>query len=84
MSWCKAEFKANDPKLVKPFADSDAQAPRDTPPLTVMSVAVRSVVNHELNRREVITASLRIWENSQCSMFGARRLYINDNAIRVQ
>lgn len=69
MSWCKCEFKVGDPKLVQPFSDSDAQAPRDTPPLNIMSIAVRSIVNHEHNRREIITASLRIWENSECLNF---------------
>lgn len=63
VSWCKAEFLVKDPKLVKPFADSDSRAPRDTPPLTMMSLALRSVVNHELNKREIVTVSLRIWEN---------------------
>ena len=53
-----------DPKNVNPFADTDNTAPRDTPPLTLMSISVRTVINHALNKREIVTASLRIWENS--------------------
>ncbi|KAF8316797.1 DNA polymerase alpha catalytic subunit [Clavulina sp. PMI_390] len=63
VSWCKVEYKVDGPKLVNPFSDSDDKAPRDIPPLNIMSLAIRSVVNHDLNQREIVTASLRVWEN---------------------
>lgn len=65
VSWCKLEAIVKDPKDVNPFPDSDANAPRDVPPLTVMSLAVRSVVNHQLNQREIVCISSRVWENSK-------------------
>ena len=35
------------------------------PPLTVMSLGVRTVVNHKENKREVVCATARIWPNSE-------------------
>ncbi|KAF8323497.1 DNA polymerase alpha catalytic subunit [Cantharellus anzutake] len=65
ISWCKVEVSVSDPKLVNPFSDTDDTAPRDMPPLTVMSLSMRSVVNHQLNTREVIAVSTRVWENNK-------------------
>ena len=72
-SWCKMEASVKDPKNVNPFSDTADNAPRDVPPLTIMSLSIRSVVNHKLATREIVTASIRVWENStwngrfQCS-----------------
>lgn len=80
LSWCKLEVTVDDPKDVSPFADSDRDAPRETPPLTVMSLSARTVVNHKENKREVVCASARVWtdmaledstppEQLPCSMY---------------
>ncbi|KAJ6624905.1 DNA polymerase alpha catalytic subunit [Mycena sp. CBHHK59/15] len=62
-SWCKLEVTVSDPKDINPFPDTDHDAPKDTPPLTVMSLSVRSIVNHQENKREVVCATARIWHN---------------------
>ncbi|TFK39510.1 DNA polymerase alpha catalytic subunit [Crucibulum laeve] len=65
VSWCKLEVTVTDPKDINPFAETDAEAPRETPPLTVMSLSVRSIVNHQENKREVVCTTARIWHNMQ-------------------
>ena len=37
----------------------------DPPPLTIMSLAVRTVVNHRENKREVVCVSGRIWRDGR-------------------
>ncbi|SJL03302.1 related to POL1-DNA-directed DNA polymerase alpha, 180 KD subunit [Armillaria ostoyae] len=63
ISWCKLEVTVSDPKDFNPFSDSDPSAPKDTPPLTVMSLSVRTIVNHAENMREIVCATARIWHN---------------------
>lgn len=63
LSWCKVELSVDDAKFVKPFADTDAEAPRDTPPLNVMSISARTVVNHRENKREIVTVAARTWKD---------------------
>jgi hypothetical protein len=55
----------SDPKDINPFPETDPDAPKDIPPLTVMSLSVRTIVNHKENKREVVCATARIWANSQ-------------------
>ncbi|KAF7289426.1 DNA polymerase [Mycena chlorophos] len=62
-SWCKLEVTAETPKDVSPFASSDANAPQEMPPLTVMSLSVRTIVNHQENEREVVCVTARTWTN---------------------
>ena len=62
MSWCKLEATVADPKDVSPLAD---QSVKDMPPLTIMSLALRTVVNHVDNKREIVCIAARIWEGSE-------------------
>ncbi|KAJ7460715.1 DNA polymerase family B-domain-containing protein [Mycena latifolia] len=62
-SWCKLEATVSDPKDINPFPETDQNAPKDTPPLTVMSLSVRTIVNHQENKREVVCATARTWHN---------------------
>ena len=55
----------SDPKDINPFPETDPEAPKDIPPLTVMSLSIRTVVNHKENKREVVCATARIWSNSE-------------------
>ena len=55
----------SDPKDINPFPDADPDAPKDMPPLTVMSLSVRTVVNHKANKREIVCSTARIWANSK-------------------
>lgn len=61
ISWCKFEASVSDPKDVIPTVDG---AP-EPPPLTIMSLAVRTVVNHRENKREVVCVSARIWRDGR-------------------
>ncbi|KAK0497423.1 hypothetical protein EDD18DRAFT_1162173 [Armillaria luteobubalina] len=63
ISWCKLEVTVSDPKDFNPFSDSDPSAPKDTPPLTVMSLSIRTIVNHTENMKEIVCATARIWHN---------------------
>ncbi|PWN36069.1 uncharacterized protein FA14DRAFT_160961 [Meira miltonrushii] len=65
LSWCKIELSVDDAKFVKPFADTDQNAPREVPPLTVMSLSIRTVVNHKENKREIVAAAARTWKDVQ-------------------
>jgi DNA polymerase alpha subunit A len=55
----------SDPKDINPFSETDPEAPKEIPPLTVMSLSVRAIVNHKENKREVVCATARIWHNSE-------------------
>ncbi|WWC58983.1 uncharacterized protein I303_101529 [Kwoniella dejecticola CBS 10117] len=61
-SWCKIEFTISDPKTVNPFSETDNSAPKDTPPLTIMSISLRTIVNHRENKTELLCATTRTWE----------------------
>ena len=65
VSWCKFEATVSDPKDINPFPETDHQAPKETPPLTVMSLSVRTIVNHAQNKREIVCATARIWHNRE-------------------
>ncbi|EST08774.1 Zinc finger, DNA-directed DNA polymerase, family B, alpha [Kalmanozyma brasiliensis GHG001] len=84
ISWCKMEVSIDDPKDISPISDVDTTSPRETPPLTVMSIATRTVVNHKENKQELVAVSARTWTDHQiedptppeqlpCSVFTAVR-----------
>lgn len=60
----------SDPKDIQPISDRDPTAPKANPPLTVMSLSIRTIVNHKANHREIVCATARIWSNSELP-FGA-------------
>jgi hypothetical protein len=62
-SWCKLEVSVADPKNVRPLTDSDGI--KEMPPLTIMSLSARTVVNHKENNREVVCVAARAWENCE-------------------
>lgn len=64
----------SDPKDINPFPETDHDAPKDMPPLTVMSLSVRTVVNHKENKREVVCATARIWSNSESVSLSAEHI----------
>lgn len=57
-----------DPKHLNIFSDVDENAPKDTPPYNVMSLSLKTIVNHQENKREVVCAAVRTWPNSKCRM----------------
>ncbi|CAO1638402.1 unnamed protein product [Sympodiomycopsis kandeliae] len=44
---------------------NDAAAPKEVPPLTIASLAMRTVHNHSANKREIVAISLRTWSDAQ-------------------
>lgn len=68
VSWCKVEATVSDPKDINPFSETDPDAPRETPPLTVLSLSMRTIVNHKDNIREIVCASTRIWSNRKYNL----------------
>lgn len=46
-------------------ASDSAAGPRETPPLTIASLAMRTVHNHQANKREIVALSLRTWSDAQ-------------------
>jgi DNA polymerase alpha subunit A len=52
-SRCKVEATVVDPKDINPFADTDQEAPKDMPPLTVMSLTVQTIMKHKENKRGI-------------------------------
>ncbi|KAK5129451.1 hypothetical protein LTR08_003244 [Meristemomyces frigidus] len=59
-SWCKLELQVNNPKGITTLGDSDNL---EAPPLTLMSLALRTTMNKKENKNEILVASLRIYEN---------------------
>ncbi|KAI1655077.1 hypothetical protein F4813DRAFT_368545 [Daldinia decipiens] len=59
-SHAKLEVLVNDPDTIAPMSDSDNL---DAPPLTLMSIAMRTVFNAKDNKQEILAISARIYEN---------------------
>lgn len=59
-SWCKLELGVNKPNDITTLGDSDNL---EAPPLTLMSLALRTTMNVKENKNEILVASLRFYEN---------------------
>lgn len=59
-SWCKFEVQISSPKSVSVLSESDGL---DAPPLTFMSIALRTMLNVKENKQEILVASARVYEN---------------------
>lgn len=59
-SWCKLEAQVSKPGLIAPLGDSEDM---EAPPLTLMSVALRTTLNVKDNKQEILMASARIYQN---------------------
>ena len=59
-SWCKFEVQVASPKAVTALKESDNI---DAPPLTFMSIALRTTLNVKENKQEILVASARVYEN---------------------
>ncbi|KAH6965548.1 hypothetical protein EDB82DRAFT_303592 [Fusarium venenatum] len=58
-SHCKLEVVADHPNMVSVLSESDNL---DAPPLTLMSVALRTAFNEKANKQEILSISARIYE----------------------
>ncbi|KAI0180110.1 hypothetical protein GGR52DRAFT_587672 [Hypoxylon sp. FL1284] len=59
-SYAKLEVQVHDPDAIFSLSDSDNL---DAPPLTLMSVAMRTIFNAKQNKQEILAISARIYEN---------------------
>jgi DNA polymerase alpha subunit A len=59
-SFCKLEVQVSKPNLISPLTDSDNT---EAPPLTLMSIAMRTVLNVKDNKQEILTISARIYHD---------------------
>lgn len=58
-SHCKLEVQVSKPNLITPLSEDNLEAP----PLTIMSIAMRTSLNVKENKQEVLTISARIYQN---------------------
>lgn len=80
LSWCKAEYSIDDAKFLSPYSDAAsgpadglagveaaaaADVTKEVPPLTISSLTLRTVHNHQANKREIVAISLRTWSDAQ-------------------
>lgn len=59
-SWCKLELQVSQPNSISTLGDSDNL---EAPPLTIMSIALRTTMNVKDNKQEILVASARIYED---------------------
>ena len=59
-SWCKLECAVTKPSLITPIPDSKNL---EAPPLTLMSLALRTQLNVKENKQEILMVSARVYED---------------------
>ena len=59
-SWCKLELQVSQPSLISTLQDSDNL---EAPPLTLMSISLRTTFNAKENKQEILVASAMVYEN---------------------
>ncbi|KAI8373058.1 DNA polymerase family B-domain-containing protein [Radiomyces spectabilis] len=64
-SWCKLELIVNDPKTCNPLRDVNGNTPTHVPPLVVMSLSLRTIMNPQKNTNEIIAASAMVCQKVQ-------------------
>ncbi|KAK9474042.1 putative DNA polymerase alpha catalytic subunit [Dipodascopsis tothii] len=57
-SWCKVELSVASPDCITPVSDGEA-----VPPMTVMSIALRTMMNTQRNQQEIVAISARVFHN---------------------
>jgi len=63
-SWCKLELQVRQAKTISILEDSGNM---DAPPLTIMSIALRTTMNVKANKQEILIASARVYQNVSLS-----------------
>lgn len=59
-SWCKLELQVEKPNNISTLGDTDNL---DAPPLTLMSIALRTTMNAKENKNEILVANVRFYED---------------------
>ncbi|KAK9761960.1 DNA-directed DNA polymerase alpha catalytic subunit pol1 [Basidiobolus ranarum] len=60
ISWCKLEVNSNNPKDVNPVKECDNK--KSTPPLTVLSLSLKTVMNRQKHANEIVMASTLVYD----------------------
>ncbi|KAG0181293.1 DNA-directed DNA polymerase alpha catalytic subunit pol1, partial [Apophysomyces sp. BC1021] len=63
-TWCKVEFRVEDPKACSPMRDADGNILTKGPPLVIMSLKLKTIMNLQKNSNEIIAASAVILEQA--------------------
>ncbi|KAK4106915.1 hypothetical protein N658DRAFT_461980 [Parathielavia hyrcaniae] len=63
-SHCRLEVLVEHPNMLAPLGDNEAM---DAPPLTIMSLAMRTMFNPKANKQEILAISARIYEGVSLS-----------------
>ncbi|CAG8808576.1 35635_t:CDS:2, partial [Racocetra persica] len=58
VSWCKHELLVKNPKNVNPLKET---IPLKSPPLTIMTLNLRTVMNHQKHANEIVAFSVRVY-----------------------
>jgi DNA polymerase alpha subunit A len=64
-SWCKLELRVDKPDGISVLKETDS--PLETPPMTLMSLSMRTTYNPKDNKQEILIASARVYENISLS-----------------
>ncbi|KAG2209774.1 hypothetical protein INT47_001922 [Mucor saturninus] len=56
-TWCKLEISVDDPKTVNPVMDASGNRPLEVPPLVVLSLSLRTILNEKKNVNEIVAFS---------------------------
>lgn len=59
-SWCKLELQVTKPNGISTLGESDNL---EAPPMTLMSLALRTTFNQKDNKNEILVASVRFYDN---------------------
>lgn len=59
------EITVDDPKCVNPLVDASGNRPLDVPPLVVLSLSLRTIMNEKKNVNEIVAASALVCNQVQ-------------------
>jgi DNA polymerase Pol2 len=59
-TWCKIQAVIEDPKFCNTLKDASGNAPKEVPPLVIMSLSLRTVMNHQKRVNEIVAASAMV------------------------
>ncbi|CAG8551442.1 12204_t:CDS:10 [Ambispora leptoticha] len=62
-SYCRVEAAIMDPKFINPLKGMDQTSPKKAPPMTIMSISLKTVLNRQRKVNEIVLASLLIYPN---------------------
>lgn len=82
VSWAKLEFTVDSPKYIRPLLETEEGFDKRAPPLNVMSLNFRFVMNHSKKSNEIVAASMLVFQNVPMDNSPANIIPKSFNAIR--